>query len=259
MSTKSLHKRINLKELLSSFQRGMPVTSRQLEDRGISRQLAHRYVQSGWLKSLGYGYYLRLGDSLTQTGAVAALQNQGVPVHIGGRTALALRGFVHYLPLGHEKLFLYGAPRKILPAWFLQQFTPEVRTGNLFHEGKGLEDRLYVSALETDEPSPPLTADPERALLEMLDDVPQKQSLDDARKIMEPFFTLRSEVMQTLLEACTRIKVKRLFHSLAEQLRLPVLDDLKLERIDFGAPSAYVLPRQGESLVLKHPESKSDG
>lgn len=259
MSTESLHKRTSLKELLGSLPRGMPVTSRQLEARGISRQLAHRYVQSGWLKSLGYGYYLRLGDSLTQTGSVAALQNQGVPVHIGGRTALALRGLLHYLPLGQEKLFLYGAPQKNLPAWFLQMFTTEVRTGHLFQEGEGLEDRLYVSALETDEPVPPLTADSERALLEMLDDVPKKQSFDDAGKIMEPLFTLRPEVMQALLEACTRIKVKRLFHSLAEQLRLPILDSLKLERIDFGASSSYVLSHDGESLVLKHPGVKWHG
>jgi hypothetical protein len=237
----------------------MPVTSRQLENRGISRQLAHRYVQSGWLKSLGYGYYLRIGDSLTQTGAVASLQNQGVPVHIGGRTALALRGLVHYLPLGKEKLFLYGAPRKSLPEWFLQKFATEARTGHLFQEGGGLEDRLYVSALEPDEPASPLTADPERALLEMLDDVPQKQSLDGARKIMEPLFTMRPEVMQTLLEDCTRIKVKRLFHALTEELQLPVLNALDLARIDFGASSAYVLPLQGKSLVLKHPGSKGHG
>ena len=237
----------------------MPVTSRQLENRGISRQLAHRYLQSGWLVSLGYGYYLRIGDKLTQTGAVTALQNQGVPVHIGGRTALALRGLVHYLPLGKETLFLCGAPRKSLPEWFLQRFPTDPRVARLFREGEKLEERLFVSSLEPDEPASPLTADPERALLEMLDDVPQKQNLEDARKIMEPLFTLRPKVMQTLLEACTRIKVKRLFHSLAEQLHLPVLDALKLERIDFGASSAYVLSLQGESLVLKHPGSKGHG
>lgn len=237
----------------------MPVTSRQLENRGISRQLAHRYVQSGWLEPLGYGYYLRIGDALTQTGAVAALQNQGVPVHIGGRTALALRGLVHYLPLGKEKLCLYGAPRKSLPEWLLKRFIIDTRVGRLFREGEKPEERLYVSALETGESVSPLTADPERALLEVLDDVPQKQSLDDARKIMEPLFTLRPEVMQTLLETCTRIKVKRLFHTLAEQLRLPVLDALKLERINFGAPSVYVLSHQGESLVLKHPGSTGHG
>jgi len=41
-------------------------------------------------------------------------------------------------------------------------------------------------------------SEPERALLEMLDDVPQKQSLDEARKIMEPLFTLRPELLQAL-------------------------------------------------------------
>jgi hypothetical protein len=93
----------------------------------------------------------------------------------------------------------------------------------------------------------------------MLDDVPQKQSLDGARKIMEPLFTMRPEVMQTLLEDCTRIKVKRLFHALTEELQLPVLNALDLARIDFGASSAYVLPLQGKSLVLKHPGSKGHG
>jgi len=244
---------------MSSLPRGMPVTSRQLEKRGISRQLAHGYVRSGWLESLGYGYYLRIGDSLTQMGAVAALQDQGVPVHIGGRSALALRGLIHYLPLGKEKLFLYGAPRKSLPEWLLQRFPTDTRVGRLFREGERPEERLFVSSLESDEPASPMTADPERALLEMLDDVPQKQSLDDARKIMEPLFTLRPEVMQALLEACTRIKVKRLFQALIEELQLPVLNALDLARIDFGASSAYVLSRKGESLVLKHPESKSDG
>jgi hypothetical protein len=190
---------------------------------------------------------------------VAALQNQGVPVHIGGRTALALRGLVHYLPLGKEKLFLYGVPRKSLPEWLLQRFPTDARVGRLFREGERPEERLFVSSLESDEPASPLTADPERALLEMLDDVPKKQGLEDVKKIMEPLFTLRPEVVQTLLESCTRIKVKRLFHSLAEQLRLPVLDALKLERIDFGAPSVYVLSHEGECLVLKHPGSKGHG
>jgi len=124
----------------------------------------------------------------------------------------------------------------------------------MFKEGDELEKRLYVRRLEENEPCSPVISEPERALLEMLDDVPQKQSLDEARKILEPLHTLRPEAVQALLEACTRIKVKRLFFSLADELKLPVLKQLDLSRMDFGAPSVYILTRKGGSLILKHPQ-----
>jgi hypothetical protein len=239
--------------------RGIPVTSGLLEEWGISRQLAHRYVQSGWLEPLGYGYFLRTGDTLTQTGAVVGLEMQGVALHIGGKSALSLRGVGHYLAMGKGKLFLYGTTRSALPAWFARQFSCEVRRGRLFREEADLEKRIYVRRLEENESFSPFVSEPERALLEMLDDVPGKQSLDEAGKIMEPLYTLRSEVVQVLLEACLKIKVKRLFFSLAEELRLPVLERLDLSHVDFGAPSVYVHSRKGGSLVLKHPRMKSNG
>jgi hypothetical protein len=226
---------------------------------GISRQLAHRYVQSGWLEPLGYGYFLRPGDTLTQTGAVAALETQGVAVHIGGKTALLLHGVVHYLAMGQEKLFLYGTGRKNLPGWFTRQFPCEVRMSHLFEENDGLESRIQVRRLDENDPYSPFVSEPERALLEMLDDVPQKQSLDEARKIMEPLYTLRYDVLQSLLEACTRIKVKRLFFSLADDLKLPVLQQLDLNRMDFGADSVYILTKKGSSLILKHPGKAKHG
>jgi len=42
----------------------MPVTTGQMEQMGISRQLVHRYVLNGWLESLGYGYFMRVVMSL---------------------------------------------------------------------------------------------------------------------------------------------------------------------------------------------------
>ena len=253
MSTNSLHSNQKLKKALFALPKGMPVTSSLLEQWGISRQLAHRYVQSGWLDPLGYGYFLRQGDTLTQTGAVAALEMQGMALHIGGKGALSLLGAVHYLAIGKEKLFLYGTARKVIPDWFSRQFSGEVRLSHLFKEEDELEKRLYVRRLDKNELYSPFIAEPERALLEMLDDVPQKQSLDEVRKIMEPMYTLRPEAMQTLLEACTKIKVKRLFFSVADELGLPVLEQLDLSRMDFGSPSVYILTRRGGSLILKNP------
>ena len=259
MSTNSLHASKNLKAALFSLPKGMPVTTSQMEHLGISRQLVHRYVQNGWLTTLGYGYFQRTGDELTRNGAVSALESQSLDVHIGGKSALSLRGAVHYLALGKEKLALYGVTRKKIPDWFTHQFPCESRMSRLFGNEGALESRLQVRRLDEADPYSPFVSEPERALLEMLDDVPQKQSLDEARKIMEPLYTLRPEAVQTLLEACTRIKVKRLFFSVAEELKLPVLQQLDLSRMDFGAPSVYILTRKGESLILKHPRMVNHG
>ncbi|MFW9604462.1 MAG: AbiEi antitoxin N-terminal domain-containing protein, partial [Trichlorobacter sp.] len=87
MSTSSIHTSRKLKSALFSLPNGMPVTTAQMEQMGISRQLVHRYVLNGWLESLGYGYYQRAGNEITRNGAVAALESQGHDVHIGGRSA----------------------------------------------------------------------------------------------------------------------------------------------------------------------------
>ena len=134
-----------------------------------------------------------------------------------------------------------------------RQFSSELRKGRLFGPEDFLNNRLLVRRLDETDPHSPFVSEPERALLEMLDDVPHKQSLDEARKIMEPLFNLRHDALQRLLEVCTRIKVKRLFFSLAEELQLPVLPLLNVSRIDFGATSLYVRTPKGHSLILKHP------
>lgn len=259
MSTNSLHSSKNLKAALFSLPKGMPVTTSQMEHLGVSRQLVHRYVQNGWLTSLGYGYFQRTGDELTRNGAVSALEGQGFEVHIGGKSALSLLGTVHYLALGKDKLSLYGVTRKKIPDWFTRQFPCELRMSRLFGEEGALESRLKVRRLEEADPFSPFVSEPERALLEMLDDVPQKQSLDEARKIMEPLYTLRPELLQDLLEICTRIKVKRLFFSLAEELKLPVLLQLDVTLIKFGAASVYIRTQKGNSLILQNPGKRLNG
>lgn len=259
MSTNSLYSSKNLKAALFSLPNGMPVTTGQMEQMGISRQLVHRYVLNGWLESLGYGYFQRAGDELTRNGAVAALESQGHDVHIGGKSALSLRGVIHYLVLGKDKLTLYRTSRKKIPEWFVTRFDSEIRMSRLFDEESTLENRRHVQRLDEANPYSPFVSEPERALLEMLDDVPQKQSLDDAKKIMEPMFTLRPEQLQELLEACTRIKVKRLFFTLATELQLPVVKQLNVSKLDFGSTSVYVRTLKGNSLILQNPGKERNG
>jgi len=79
-------------------------------------------------------------------------------VHIGGKSALSLRGVFHYLALGKEKLFLYGLMREKTPEWLTHQFAVERRTNRLFgNEGK-VENRFQVNRLN-DAHSRPLSRD----------------------------------------------------------------------------------------------------
>ena len=67
------------------------------------------------------------------------------------------------------------------------------------------------------------------------------------------FIRFCSNVINALLKKCRRVKVKRLFVSLAEKLQLPVVKGLKLSQIDFGASSVYIITKKGESIILKNP------
>lgn len=251
MSTLDLHSSEILKKALFDLPQGMPVSASHLKEFGISRQLTYRYVQYGWLKQLGYGYYLRPGDTITEKGSVASLQANGVKVHIGGKSALALKGFAHYLSVGGETLTLYGHKARKLPEWFQQHYMVNMSNSILFKEQDFLAERLSVSRLDN-EPNAPYVSEPERAVLELLDLVPKRQTLEEAKLIIEGLQSLRSKKMQMLLKACKKIKVKRLFWQVAEDLQLPVLKKVDKSEIDFGSKSDYTL--QGEkNLVLRNP------
>ncbi len=258
MSTESLHSGQNLKTALFALPKGMPVTTGQMEKWGISRQLVHKYVKNGWLEPLGNGYYRRPGDEITRDGALATLNLQGVQLHIGGKSALAEHCSTHYLALGNQRLYLYSSKRKRLPHWFVEQFYGELRTNRLFGEEGEPGHRLQVRQQSEQDRYSPYLSSPERALLEMLDEVPHRQSCDEASKLMEPLYTLRSSVLQELLEACSRIKVKRLFFALAKELKLPVLQGLDLSHIHFGSDSVYIRTQKGSSLILRNPGKQAD-
>ncbi|WP_243372628.1 type IV toxin-antitoxin system AbiEi family antitoxin domain-containing protein [Geotalea sp. SG265] len=245
----------NLRKSLHIFPTGMPITSTHLAQWGVSRQLAHWYKLNGWFEPLGQGYYLRVGDKLTETGAIAALEANGVMVHLAGKSALDLRGFSHYLPLGCGTIYLYGRHVRKVPKWLTDHFAVEISSGKLFNEDDRVEQRMFVRRMDPNDSNSPYASDPERAILEMLDNVPLKQTLEGAKLIMESMFLLDSEKMLLLLQACLKIKVKRLFISVATELGLPVTHEINTASIDFGASTPYTIRgrRGGKTLVLKNP------
>jgi hypothetical protein len=58
---------------------------------------------------------------------------------------------------------------------------------------------------------------PERAYLEVLQDVPEAISFEHAEQLLQGMTTLSPRVMERLLRKCTHVKVRRLFYWMAER------------------------------------------
>ena len=82
---------------------------------------------------------------------------------------------------------------------------------------------------------------PERAILEALDDLPNRASFDNLDKIFEGLATLRPQQLMTLLLRCRSVKVRRLFFVFSDRHRHPWRKHLNASKIDFGSgPRALV-------------------
>lgn len=254
MSKDHLQKSKSVIRAFNAMPPGTPITTAQCErDWNVSRQSVHGYTKAGWLESLGHGFYIREGDSPTITGTVAALEAAGFKVHIAGKSALDLKGFSHYLALGKGKIFLYGRDVRQLPKWLAHFFIIELTTKKLFKEYDDPASRLFVRRLEPGNESSPYVSDPERALLEMLDNVPAAQTMNEAKEIMEGMHSLNPGKLQILLEYCVRIKVKRIFWTLCQELGLPVIKDIDVNKVDFGSDSPYFVKNLLTTMVIKNP------
>ena len=84
---------------------------------------------------------------------------------------------------------------------------------------------------------------PERAILECLLLAPERMDLVETYGLLENLRTLRPQVMQSLLESCSSVKVKRLFMFLAERAGLPVVAKLARNRIDLGKGARSIVPK----------------
>jgi hypothetical protein len=220
-----------IKKLLTLHRPGTALLAKWLETVGISRDLQKRYKKSGWLESIGPGAYKRPGDSITWTGGLYAVQLQAnEKIHIGGPTALALQGQSHYLRMGKEQVWLFAARNTALPKWFNDYFSDQkiqnIQTSFL-PEDIGLRDHA--------EPGYTIKiAGPERAMLECLYLAPDKMDLVECFHMMEGLSNLRPGLVQELLEACSSVKVKRLFLFMATKAHHQWLDFLKQHKIDLG-------------------------
>ena len=75
---------------------------------------------------------------------------------------------------------------------------------------------------------------PERAILELLDELPERESFEQADKLMEGLSNLSPQRLQKLLTRCRSIKVKRLFFFFADRHQHAWLKRIDRAAVDLG-------------------------
>lgn len=240
--TMSNGKKTKINRLISQWTTSVPATTSYLEALGYSSDLLVKYKNSGWLEPLGRGAYIRSGDKVDWLGALYALQTQlGLSVHAGGKTALELKGYAHYLPEKQSRIFLYGPRGVILPVWFKgDRFNVrfEMTRTNLFP----FDNNMAFTEIKEKDFSVRISA-PERASMEMLHLVPKKVGFNEAQLIMGNLVALRPDVVLELLNVCNSVKVKRLFLYMAGRHEHPWLSNLDLSTIDLGKGKRMIVPK----------------
>jgi hypothetical protein len=231
------------------------ISSRWLRSHGYSNSLVSRYVSSGWLVSPARGVYMRKGGRLQWEGVVHSLQvGEGASLHVGGRFALRLEGHEHYLRSGDTATVTSYGPQRP-PGWLgklpLEErfefrgkgafdlpslsFTDEISDKTLSEQGLA----WYRAAPSTDAL---VCSTPERAMLELCDDVTDAALVYEVDALMQAMTTLRPQRVSLLLRHCSSIKAKRLFLALAEHHQHAWRSHVSLDGVDLGRGKRSLVP-----------------
>lgn len=250
-----------LKQLMTAVPQGFLVDTPWLASRQIDRKLAHYYIKSGWLDAVTQGLYQRPyaeaentnGKTDWKTTVLSMQTLMGYEVHIGGETALRVGGFSHYVQMsGPETVFLYGNA----PSWAKRLKTDYkfvLRTRNLLSSiaapDLGLQDALSDNkALRSTDTKhrppwewPLIISTPERAILEMLAEVPKHAGFHNIDMIFEGLSNVRPSLMEELLGLCRSIKAKRLFFVYSDRHDHAWRKYVNPDKIDLGkGPRALI-------------------
>ena len=222
-----------INHILKHWPQNSLITTKWLQEKGVSRQLADSYVKSGWLERFGTGAFKRPQQKVNRAVGIATLQHVcKLDVHVGGKSALEALGYAHYIRANtHQPIILWKRPDTMLPAWFVNhewETESTIRAANLFDSNTNIltEKEINGTALGI--------SAAEQAVLEYLYDLPQYEGFDEATYLMEGLYSLRPSVLQPLLEQCKSIKVKRLFLYFGEIYVHAWFKRLDISNIDLG-------------------------
>ena len=256
------HKGGKLNQLERLLPEGLLVDAAWLEKQGYSRALRHQYVSAGWLEQPVRGVYHRQRTISSWEQIVISLQALlRYPVSVGGRSALELQGYAHYLPASPDIRTIHLYTEKKLPGWlsklpgnahfishnrsrFLSPIHQDVDALTIDDAGSStdltsLPEELLIMPWGQWK-WPLVISSPERAILELMDELPQNESFHQVDMIMEGLVNLRPRRLQGLLEDARSVKVKRLFFFFADRHQHKWLSHLNREKVNLGSGKRVV-------------------
>ncbi|MFM9850231.1 MAG: type IV toxin-antitoxin system AbiEi family antitoxin domain-containing protein [Hyphomicrobiaceae bacterium] len=257
MSTQRTEK---LNWLAQHLPEGLPVDAAWLRSQGYTANLLRKYEASGWLEQPAHRVYMRPRGPLAWQQVVISLQTfLRRDLVVGGRTALELHGFAHYLRQEMAEVYLYGP--KPPPTWL-----GDLKAGARFiyrNDAKLFSEQVASTAPHRLEPLagderaqergvvalpwgqwswPLIVSAPERAIIELLNELPDHESFHQADMLMQGLSTLSPARLQKLLVDCRSVKAKRLFFFFAERHQHAWLKRIDRKTIDLG---------KGKRLLVK--------
>lgn len=229
---------------------GMLATKKWLAEQGLSVHAIDNAVKTKTLLLLATGVYSQYSRSVSWEGVVASMQRMEKgngasvpPVVVGGLSALSLSGLSQYLSLGSKShIHLYAAGK--LPAWLARLSLPVEfdghSTSKLWPESL-LADKAFIKGHEWEAELPPVYFScPEKAILELLVDLPDAVTFEHADELMQGLVNLSPRKLDLLLKACKSVKAKRLFFWLAKRQAYPWFSKLNVEDYDLGSGKRVV-------------------
>ena len=217
----------------------MVATKPWLLDQGLNLHFVDNAIRSRTLLPLASGVYVLYEKSVRWPGVVASLQRMSEkPIHVGGLTALDLAGLTHFLLTGSEvRVHIFS--ESPLPSWInripLAARFERHSTLRLWPESVMTNPRFLREYSWQDGLPPIAYSCPEKALLEVLTEVPSAVSFEHADALMQGLSNLSPKKIDALLRTCRSIKVKRLFLWLAERNGHPWYKRLEPTEYDLGS------------------------
>lgn len=249
----AIQKENKLNQLEQRLPEGLLADAAWFERNGYSRALRNQYVTAGWLEQTARSAFRRPRGQLSWEQVIISLQTLlAYPVSIGGRSALELQGYAHYLPQSQKAIHLYCDKKS--PSWLhklpLKECFVTHNRQRLWSKSEAINEPLSLDAPPKEGATlpgelrvlhwgqwnwPMVVSSPERAYLELLDELPKNDTFHTADVMMEGLVNISPRRMQSLLEATKSIKVKRLFFFFADRHQHQWLTRIERDSIDMGA------------------------
>ena len=249
-----------LNQLAVKLPEGLLVDAAWLKAQGYSSQLQHQYVASGWLEQPARSVFRRPRGALSWQQVVISLQTilNYLPLIVGGRSSLELQGYAHYLVRSSATIHLYGP--KAPPGWVQKLPLP---VSFVYHNSRRLfrsdpvakgcsglkwnvqtgeaidwtafrgDDIIQLAWGQWDWPLTLST--PERAVFELLDEIPNHETFEQVDALFGSLSNLRPARIRKLLGECTSVKVRRLFFFFADRHQHAWLKHLDKGAVEFGS------------------------